>query len=212
MVPKLIVAVDVAGVDALAGPLVASAIVLPATLVEPSFMFTDSNGKRRQGNLLRRASNVTEPLRSAVVLYLRQLALSWAVVQFDVKRIRFVSELQAETDAPGMAIVRALERLLLQQPDALERTDRSQIRVYTSLRRCIPRHYLGSVELKKGVSNWWVGAAHLMAATARATVMHQLSLDYPLYQFDQHQGYATKEHRRILRKLGPSPEHRDANA
>jgi ribonuclease HII len=31
---------------------------------------------------------------------------------------------------------------------------------------------------------------------------------YPRYKFDQHKGYGTREHMRLILRLGPSPLHR----
>ena len=38
--------------------------------------------------------------------------------------------------------------------------------------------------------------------------MQRLDDEYPGYGFGRHMGYATREHLRALRQLGPSPVHR----
>jgi ribonuclease HII len=38
--------------------------------------------------------------------------------------------------------------------------------------------------------------------------MDDLARTYPAYAFDRHKGYAVAEHREILARIGPCPEHR----
>ena len=53
-----------------------------------------------------------------------------------------------------------------------------------------------------------IAAASIVAKVYRdAWMVHQDTL-YPEYRFKQHKGYATPEHKRILRKIGPCPIHR----
>ena len=45
---------------------------------------------------------------------------------------------------------------------------------------------------------------------ARDRLMKKLALKYPLYNFDKHKGYGTKDHIERLKKYGKSEEHRES--
>lgn len=53
-----------------------------------------------------------------------------------------------------------------------------------------------------------VAAASIVAKVTRDRIMCQLDAQYPGYGFAAHKGYPTREHILRLRKLGPCPEHR----
>lgn len=53
-----------------------------------------------------------------------------------------------------------------------------------------------------------VAAASVVAKVIRDRLMRSLHALYPEYGFDQHVGYATPRHRRVLAERGPCPLHR----
>jgi len=53
-----------------------------------------------------------------------------------------------------------------------------------------------------------IGAASILAKTARDNYMNQMHTVYPEYCFSDHKGYATKDHQRLLAEHGPCPLHR----
>ena len=53
-----------------------------------------------------------------------------------------------------------------------------------------------------------IAAASIIAKVHRDAIMARLEHDHPGYGFARHMGYATREHLRALRRLGPSPMHR----
>ena len=53
-----------------------------------------------------------------------------------------------------------------------------------------------------------IGAASILAKTARDHYMNQMHAVYPEYAFASHKGYATALHRRLLTEHGPCPLHR----
>lgn len=53
-----------------------------------------------------------------------------------------------------------------------------------------------------------IAAASIIAKVWRDAWMEEMHERYPLYGFDRHKGYGTKEHRQNLRLHGPSPIHR----
>lgn len=53
-----------------------------------------------------------------------------------------------------------------------------------------------------------VAAASVVAKVTRDRLMRDLHLQYPVYGFARHKGYATRSHTRALTDHGPCPEHR----
>jgi ribonuclease HII len=53
-----------------------------------------------------------------------------------------------------------------------------------------------------------IAAASIVAKVARDRLMGELDRQYPGYGFAAHKGYGTAAHRRALQLLGPSPVHR----
>ena len=55
-----------------------------------------------------------------------------------------------------------------------------------------------------------IAAASIIAKVSRDRIMTRLDALYPGYGFAQHMGYGTAEHIAALRRLGPSPQHRQS--
>jgi len=55
-----------------------------------------------------------------------------------------------------------------------------------------------------------IACASIMAKVVRDRLMVELDKIYPGYGLAQHKGYGTKEHLACLRRLGPSPIHRQS--
>ncbi len=53
-----------------------------------------------------------------------------------------------------------------------------------------------------------VAAAGIIAKVTRDKIMMELHKEFPEYGFDQHKGYATREHKQAILRHGPSPVHR----
>ena len=53
-----------------------------------------------------------------------------------------------------------------------------------------------------------IAAASIVAKVTRDALMVDLDRQYPQYNFKQHKGYPTKEHRRAIALHGPCPVHR----
>ena len=53
-----------------------------------------------------------------------------------------------------------------------------------------------------------IGAASIVAKVTRDQIMSDYDLQYPVYGFRQHKGYATENHLIALNEWGPSPIHR----
>ncbi len=53
-----------------------------------------------------------------------------------------------------------------------------------------------------------IAAASILAKVERDRIMRVLDAQYPDYGFAQHKGYPTRGHVDVLRRFGPTPEHR----
>lgn len=68
---------------------------------------------------------------------------------------------------------------------------------------------------QKGITNGdslclSIACASIVAKVARDRLMIELDKVYPGYGLAQHKGYGTKQHLACLRRLGPSPIHRQS--
>lgn len=65
------------------------------------------------------------------------------------------------------------------------------------------------VSIDKGDSeSFCIAAASVIAKVSRDKIMHKYHHEYPLYGFDQHVGYGTKQHLQAIQKYGPCKIHR----
>ena len=53
-----------------------------------------------------------------------------------------------------------------------------------------------------------IAAASIVAKVTRDNIMFKFHSEYPQYGFSRHKGYPTKDHKRALKEHGPSPIHR----
>jgi len=179
---ELLAGADEAGRGAMAGPLVAAAVILPAG--EPPRGLRDSKllTPRRREELYR-------------VIEREALAWSWSCVS------------PAEVDSMGLqeANLAALREAVLGLglvPD-LVLVDWFEIPGLG-----LPQRGL----VKGDRLQPCISAASVMAKVARDRLMRHLDLLYPGYGFGRHKGYVTPEHLEALRRLGPSALHRRSYA
>lgn len=53
-----------------------------------------------------------------------------------------------------------------------------------------------------------ISAASIVAKVSRDRLMHKMAWQHPNYQLERHKGYATKVHKQLIARLGPTPQHR----
>ena len=173
-----IAGVDEAGRGALAGPLVAAAVILP-----PDFDRTGIDDSKA----------LTRAQREAA--YERIAA---GAVAFVVRRIE-----PAVIDARGLhrsniALLRRCARALEPEPDYVL-TDGFPVRGMPCLSLGIKKGDAVAAS---------VAAASIVAKVSRDREMDRLHRRYPAFGFDHNRGYGTPEHLEVLERLGPTPIHR----
>lgn len=183
----LVAGVDEAGRGPLAGPVVAGAVILDPACPIPGIADSKALSAARRGELAAR---------------IRAQSLAWSLGWADAAEVDTLNVLQATF----LAMRRALEALRV--PPA---------HVIVDGNRC-PRlaglPFECSVEaiVKGDALVECVGAASILAKTARDAYMVEADRRYPGYGFAGHKGYGTAAHMESLRRLGPCPLHRRSYA
>jgi ribonuclease HII len=179
--------VDEAGRGPLAGPVVASAVVLdPRTHIEGLADSKKLNAKRRE----------------LLAVEIKQHSLSWAVAWADPAEIDAINILAATMLAMRRAILGITVTLANVQIDGNRLPNlRFDSRVLAG------EAIIGGDDTVAAIS-----AASIIAKTTRDHMMVELDKIYPHYEFARHKGYGTEIHRERLRKFGPCREHRQTFA
>jgi ribonuclease HII len=173
---------DEAGRGALAGPVSAAIVVLPA---DP--------GIRSPLSLVRDSKLLTPPERERAAQAVRERALAWGVGYASASEIDEVGILPATR----LAMTRAVQSLPL-LPEYLL-LDYIHWPGLTSPHLVIPKGEWHSLS---------IAAASVIAKTERDRLMVELDGQYPGYGLARHKGYGTESHREAIGRLGPSAEHR----
>jgi len=177
-VGSLIAGVDEAGRGALAGPVVAAAVVWGDTPLEG---LADSK---------RLSPAVRERLYDTIVE--RALGVGVGVVSHEV--IDQINILKAT--------MRAMEWAVAQLPMGPDWVLVDGNRVPASLKPRVTAMVRGDQTVA------CISAASIVAKVTRDRLMTGLAEGYPVYGFGRHKGYGTKDHYEALRCHGPSPVHR----
>ncbi len=173
---------DEAGRGALAGPLVAAAVVLPA-------------GHGIYG--LADSKLLTPARRTELAAQIEQAALAISVARVSPERI----------DAQGLhrANLALLARVLRTLPGGYDYALADGF----PLPR-MPAPVLGMRKGDQVAA--CVAAASIIAKVTRDRIMTRAARRYPGYGFERHKGYGTDEHWAALRALGPTAYHRHSFA
>jgi ribonuclease HII len=178
---ELIAGIDEVGRGALAGPVVASAVILPHAANLPWF------------GLVRDSKELNSRKRESLFDLISKEAVAVGIGIVSSQVIDSVNILKATR----LAMMQAVEKLPKQPAFLL--IDR------ITLSQC-PIPQIGITRGDKSCLS--IACASIIAKVTRDRIMEELDITYPGYGFAQHKGYGTKTHMSCLRKLGPSPIHR----
>lgn len=177
---RRIAGVDEAGRGALAGPVVAGAVILnPARVIRG---VTDSK-------------RLTPETRAALYDRINARAVAVAVAVVEVSVIDRQNILQAALQAMAEAVSR-----LSPQPEYLL-VDGTMLPPSSLPGMAVPHGDLLCPS---------VAAASIIAKVTRDRLMEAYHATFPDYGFDTHKGYGTAEHLQALNRFGPSPIHRQS--
>lgn len=198
---RVIAGIDEVGRGPIAGPVVAAAVV---SLLKLSFTRTVETKFLMEV----RDSKLLSPKKREELykLITRSGLFDWAVGRVSEKVIDRINILEATK----LAMIKAVEKLK-QKPEFLLIDGRFTLRDFPvkgrgsrgTLRSCNQKAIPGG---DKKV--FLIAAASIIAKVFRDRLMVRFHKKHPQYGFDQHKGYGTKLHFKMIKKYGPCKIHR----
>jgi ribonuclease HII len=178
---RYIAGIDEVGRGALAGPVLAAAVMLPPRLKAPWV------------GLVRDSKQLTPQKRELLYDHIHKIAMAIGIGSVDCQTV------------DRLGIVRATEMAMKQAIDQLSPPAEFLLIDFMSLSEVrLPQK--GVVD---GDSRCFsIACASIIAKVTRDRLMSEFDGVYPGYLLAQHKGYGTAEHLACLRRLGPSPIHR----
>lgn len=174
----LVAGVDEAGRGPLAGPVVASSVILPEGLI--------ING-------LKDSKELSEDNREKIFWDIISNSISIGIGIVDADIIDRINILKSTKLAMELAIGD-----LKLKPDILL-IDALSLPSIKILQKSI---------IKGDSRSASIASASIIAKVVRDHIMLGYHKKYPIYNFKEHKGYCTKEHKELLQKHGPCPIHR----
>lgn len=204
--PKLIVAVGSAGDDALAGPLVAAAVVYSADRLPPELRYAVE--KKAYSKTFSDYSSLPDFVQELAIDHLRKTAHGWATTNQPVRLKAAVA--RKRLDVMGLAVGRAVEKMIHLRPESLAGIAKEDIHVHIPGASPVPYEYVASLTqiIFKDNRDWRLDAAAALAQHTHKELMVRLADQHPVYGFDTHFGYNTPGHRAVIKQHGPTTEHR----
>ena len=183
----LLAGVDEAGRGPLAGPVVASAVVLDPRTPIPG---------------LADSKKLTAKRRDVLAEQIRRQALAWSVAWADPAEIDAINILAATM----LAMRRAILGLTV-TPEKVQIDGNRLPNLRFDQLLIAGDAIIGGDDIVPAIS-----AASIIAKTTRDRMMFELDKIYPRYEFARHKGYGTEIHRQKLQEFGPCREHRQSFA
>ena len=178
-----IAGIDEVGRGALAGPVVAAAVILPCHIDTPWL------------NQVKDSKQLSPAKRESLFHHIREVAISIGIGVVPHKII----------DAEG--IIKATRLAMKLAVDQLSPPPEFLLIDYMRL----PEVPLPQKGITNGDSLCFsIACASIMAKVRRDHLMIELDGIYPGYGLAQHKGYGTREHLACLCRLGPAPIHRQS--
>lgn len=176
---SLILGVDEAGRGPLAGPVYASAVILPK-----DFDFSILNDSKK----------LTEKRRYEIEPIIKEKAIAWAVGFATHKEIDSLNILQATF----LAMKRAVSQISPSLYEAIL-IDGNRTPNFENCTKYIEAIVKGDAKVPA------IMAASILAKTQRDRIMNLCDIKWPEYNYKKHKGYPTKAHIEAVKIHGPSP-------
>ena len=172
---------DEAGRGPLAGPVVASCVILPPDCDHSLFLDSKKISHKHRLRLYGTLKDINATIGIGIV---------------SVETIDTINILQAS--------LLAMKRAVADSNSGSGQPDFILVDGIFKIPLSVPQITLTKGESKSAS----IAAASIVAKVERDALMDALDLQYPLYNFRRHKGYPTKEHRRTIAQHGPCPSHR----
>jgi ribonuclease HII len=170
---------DEAGRGCLAGPVTASAVILPENF---------------ENTLLNDSKQLTEKKRDLLKPIIEFKAISFSVAHIFQEKIDDINILNASI----LAMHKSIEKL---KPAAKF--------IIVDGNRFKPYKKIPFETIIKGDSKYLsIAAASILAKTYRDEYMNKIHKEFPMYNWKQNKGYPTKEHRAAIKEFGVTKYHR----
>ncbi|RNC63118.1 MAG: Ribonuclease HII [Candidatus Dichloromethanomonas elyunquensis] len=177
---RLVAGIDEAGRGPLAGPVIASACILPEKFNLPG---------------LNDSKKLTEKKREDLAYRIKEQAVAFSLGSATSKEIDLLNILKATL----LAMKRALENLQ-PTPDYILIDGRDNLNTPILHKTMVGGDGLCAC----------IAAASILAKVARDELMCEMNEIYPEYCFDRHKGYGTRLHLDTIYQFGPCPIHRQS--
>ena len=189
---RLVAGIDEAGRGPLAGPLVVCAVILD---LDKIFKINDVSSEIfRTYAQVQDSKVVSANKRSRLYDFLTNDALCYSVIKISNTKIDQLGIGKANSNAFNMAV-----KKLPQIPQHVLTDFFRVTSISDKLQTNLPKGDKLSIT---------IAAASIIAKVHRDRIMANLHEKYPLYGFDKHKGYGTKQHFETLRKYGTCEIHR----
>ena len=170
---------DEAGRGALAGPVFASAVILPKKFYHP---------------LLNDSKKISKKTRNLLRIFIEKNAVAWAVAKVSHNKIDKINILNASIEAMHKAITKINHKIDLLIIDGNRFKEFKKIK-----HKCII----------KGDSKYIsIASASILAKTHRDDYMDKIHETENSFNWKKNKGYPTKEHKLKIKKFGFSKYHR----
>lgn len=174
----LVAGVDEAGRGPLAGPVVTAAVIL------------DTHAEELIG--LNDSKQLSKEKRKELALKIKNNAISYFIHFQSVEKIDELNIYEATKQSMTEAVANLSTQPAVVLVDAMK----------------LPINIKTHSIIKGDAQSLAIAAASILAKTARDEYMDQLHEAFPVYLFNKHAGYGTKDHLEMINKYGPTEHHR----
>jgi len=186
---RIVVGIDEAGRGALAGPVVAAAL-----------MFSPTGLENLQKNLrfLGDSKKLSSRQREIIFQALKDMSgIAWEAARASEKEI----DSKGIGEASKLAMARALIKL-----EEKTKLKANLVLIDGNIRLPVKRKQKGIIRGDAKIPQ--IKLASVAAKVFRDKIMRHYAKKYFFYGFDKHKGYGTEEHIKAIVKFGPCPIHR----
>lgn len=205
------IGVATAGDNAIAGPVVAAAVVFDSQRHAPVFQWSDA--RRSRSYTLEDFDSLPAKRRLQVSHWLRRAAAGASVVVATVNDLNTEGLAACRALVCGRALCRAVEHAVVR--DSAFRLTPAGTQVLVAGDEPISAAYAGKAAqvffgpLRR--QPWQLHAAYAMARAHRDQLMREAAAAHPAFDFALNYGYPTESHNLAILTKGPTPLHRNTS-